>query len=138
MKVLFVRRGNNGIYPISQNQGESLINEGIEVYFFDIIGHGIIGYLGNIKKLKKRIKEIKPDIIHAHYSISAIVALLAGAKPLVVSLMGSDVKSERYFKLIIKLFNRFSWANIIVKSEDMKNDLGISKVEIIPNGIGFN
>jgi len=138
LKVLFVRSGNNGIDPISQNQGESLIKEGVEVFFFDIIGHGITGYLGNIKKLRKRIKELKPDIIHAHYSMSAFVASLAGAKPLVVSLMGSDVKSEKYFKLIIKLFNRFSWSNIIVKSEDMKNDLGISMVEIIPNGVDFD
>jgi teichuronic acid biosynthesis glycosyltransferase TuaC len=139
MKVLFVSSGNssNGISPIILNQGTSLQNQGASVAYFTIKGKGIIGYLKAIPKLQKFIKKNKFDIIHAHYSLSAFVATLSGAKPLVVSLMGSDVKSKKYFKLFIKLFNKFSWAKMIVKSEDMKLSLGIKEVEIIPNGVDF-
>ncbi|ARV06771.1 hypothetical protein BTO04_08770 [Polaribacter sp. SA4-10] len=140
MKVLFVSSGNsaNGISPIILNQGASLQNQGVSVTYFTIKGKGIRGYLKAIPKLQKFIKDNKFDIIHAHYSLSAFVATLSGAKPLVVSLMGSDVKSKKYFKLFIKLFNKFSWAKIIVKSEDMKLSLGIKEVEIIPNGVDFD
>jgi teichuronic acid biosynthesis glycosyltransferase TuaC len=139
MKVLFVSSGNsaNGISPIILNQGTSLQNQGVSVTYFTIKGKGIIGYLKAIPKLRKFIKENNFDIIHAHYSLSAFVATLSGAKPLVVSLMGSDVKAKKYFKFTIKLFNKFSWSKMIVKSEDMKLSLGIKEVEIIPNGVDF-
>jgi len=139
MNILFVSSGNSqvGISPIVKNQGESLRKQGVEIDYFTIKGKGIKGYLKNVKPLKQYLKQNQFDIVHAHYSMSAFVASLAGAKPLVVSLMGSDVKSDNYFKFIIRLFNQFSWSKIIVKSEDMKNDLGISKVEIIPNGVDF-
>jgi teichuronic acid biosynthesis glycosyltransferase TuaC len=139
MKVLFVSSGNssNGISPIILNQGTSLQNQGASVAYFTIKGKGIIGYFKAILPLRRQLKSNKYDIIHAHYSLSAFVATLSGAKPLVVSLMGSDVKSKKYFKLFIKLFNKFSWAKMIVKSEDMKLSLGIKEVEIIPNGVDF-
>ena len=140
MKVLFVSSGNsiNGISPIIKNQGESLIRQGVDLTYFIIKGKGIKGYLKNIKPLRELNKGNNFDLIHAHYSMSAFVASLAGAKPLVVSLMGSDVKSERYFKSIIKMFNKLFWSKIIVKSEDMKQSLGINSVEIIPNGVDFD
>lgn len=140
MKVLFISSGNSpqGISPIIENQGESLKEQGINVEFYTIKGKGLIGYLKSIIPLKKYIKFNNFDIFHAHYSMSAFIASLAGAKPLVVSLMGSDVKSEKYFKYIIKLFNWFSWTQIIVKSEDMKQSLGIEQVAIIPNGVDLD
>jgi glycosyltransferase involved in cell wall biosynthesis len=140
MKVLFVSSGNSrqGISPIIKNQGESLFNQGIDIHYFTIKGRGITGYLSNVKPLKKYLRQNKFNIIHAHYSLSAFVASLAGAKPLIVSLMGSDVKSKKYFKIVIKIFNFFSWNRIIVKSQDMKVALGIDKVELIPNGVNLD
>ena len=98
MKLLFVSSGNskNGISTIIKNQGVSLKNQDIELDFFTIEGKGIKGYLKSIPYLKKQLKENKYDIVHAHYSLSAFTASLAGAKPLIVSLMGSDVKSKGY------------------------------------------
>jgi len=140
MKVLFVSSGNSvkGISPIVSRQGESLKNRSVEIHFFTIIGKGFKGYLANLKKLKAIIKEFNPDIIHAHYSMSAYLATLAYAKPLVVSLMGSDVKSSVFSKFLIKLFNRLFWAHLIVKSEDMRQHLDISGVSVIPNGVDTN
>lgn len=143
MKVLFVCSGNSvlGISPIIKNQAESLIkfSPDLTIDYFCIIGKGLKGYMENIKPLRKQIKDNRYDIIHAHYSFSAFCASLAGAKPLVVSLMGSDVKANVLFKLLIKLFTFFyAWKAVIVKSEDMKRSLGLKKAYVIPNGVDMN
>ncbi len=92
MKVLFVRSGNKGIDPVTQNQGDSLTSEGCVIYYYDIIGKGIWGYLQNFSKLRKEIIRIDPDIIHAHYASSGFLSsLIPLKKRVVVSLMGSDI-----------------------------------------------
>lgn len=137
MKILFVSSGNskNGISSIVKNQGLSLQKQGIDLTYFSIIGKGVKGYLRNIKPLRNLLKKNNFDIVHAHYSMSAFVASLSGAKPLVVSLMGSDVQSDKFF---IYLFNRLFWSKIIVKSKAMKSHLGIKSAYVVPNGVDFN
>ncbi len=139
MQVLFISSGNteNGISPIVHNQGVSLMDLGHEVSFFTIKEKGIKGYLKHIFILRKFLKDKTYDIVHAHYSLSAIVASLAGVRPLVVSLMGSDVKGSPIFKYLIKTCNLLFWEKVIVKSEDMKETCGITKTEILPNGVDF-
>ena len=102
MRVLFVSSGNSvkGISPIIKNQGDSLVDMGVDLTYFTIKGKGFKGYSNSVFKLKKVLNKNEYDIIHAHYSLSAIVASFAGAKPLVVSLMGSDVKHNNYYKYI--------------------------------------
>ncbi|MDY0279185.1 MAG: glycosyltransferase family 4 protein [Salinivirgaceae bacterium] len=140
MKVLFVSSGNRaGISVIVRMQGQSLPQRGIVVNYFGIAGKGYIGYFKNVRKLRQVIKKNKPDLVHAHYSLSAIVASLAGAKPLVVSLMGSDVKAGGWIKIMLKFFNSFfRWKAVIVKSDDMYQSLGIHGAMVIPNGVDTN
>lgn len=143
MKILFVASGNSsvGISPIIKNQADSLMKylPNLTIDYFCIKGKGLKGYVKNIKPLRKQIKGNSYDIIHAHYSFSAFCASLAGAKSLVVSLMGSDVKASMLFKLLIKCFNfLFVWKAIIVKSEDMKQSLRIKKASVIPNGVDMD
>ena len=140
MKVLFVGSGNHGeISPIIKSQGDSLLSSSVEVEYFLIKGKGVRGYLRHVKSLRKYLRESSFDVIHAHYSLSAFTASLAGAKPLVVSLMGSDVKATASYKLLIRLFAwLFRWKEIIVKSKDMYDDLGISKARIVPNGVNLD
>ena len=137
MKVLFVSSGNatSGISPIIKNQGESLKQAGIELEYFPIKGKGLTGYLKNINKLKKFLKNEDFDIIHAHYSLTSFVATLAGAKPLIVSLMGSDVKEKTWVLFLIHFFKRFFWKKTIVKSEEMASVIGQNNVHVIPNGV---
>lgn len=139
MKVLFVGSGNHGkISPIIKSQGDSLVSENVVVDYFLIKGKGIKGYLKQIKPLKKYIRNNTPDVIHAHYSLSAFVASLSGAKPLVVSLMGSDVKASFLYKMVIRMFaSLFRWREIVVKSRDMYKDLKIKRAKIIPNGVNM-
>ena len=137
MKVLFVASGNHGkVSPVVKAQGDSLVKAGAEVEYFLIKGKGIKGYLGQILPLRSYWKKGHFDVVHAHFSFSSYVASLAHVKPLVVSLMGSDLKATRWNAKMIRLFSRvFHWREIIVKSNDMAADLQISEAHVIPNGV---
>jgi glycosyltransferase involved in cell wall biosynthesis len=140
MKVLFISSGNSesGISPIIKTQGESLKREGIDLSYFTIKEKGVKGYLKSILELRENLKSNSYEVVHAHYWLSAIVASLAGAKPIVASLMGDDVKASPYFRWIIYLFYHLSWSSVIVKSEDMYSVLKIKKAHIIPNGVDMS
>ena len=139
MKVLFVCSGNNkdGINIIIRNQGESLEKEGVDVDYFTIRGKGIASYVKHIFLLKEHLSRNQYDIIHAHYSFSAFTASLAGCKPLVVSLMGSDSNSNIFWKIILKLSARMFWDKTIVKSLSIKQSINIKDAILIPNGINL-
>ena len=137
MKVLFVSSGNTafGVSPITKNQGDSLALSGVEMSYFPITGRGLLNYTKNIIRLKCHLSRYKYDIVHAHYSLTAFVSTVAYAKPLIVSLMGSDIKLNCLTKLFVKIFSRFFWARTIVKSYKMGNSLGLSNIFVIPNGV---
>jgi glycosyltransferase involved in cell wall biosynthesis len=135
---LFVSSGNSGAAGFAvSNQSDSMKKSGFEVDYFLIKGKGAKGYLKNIKPLRKFIKEHgqKYDIIHAHYSYTALVATFAGIRPLVVSLMGTDILADAWYKRVIKFCSKFFWDITIVKSQDMYDQLGIKDSEVIPNGV---
>ncbi|MBN1337752.1 MAG: glycosyltransferase [Bacteroidales bacterium] len=140
IRVLFIASGNTkaGISPIVAKQGESLEKAGLKVDYFPITGKGIKGYLSVIPSIRKKIRSCGCDVVHAHYSFSGFSAALAFAgKPLVVSLMGSDIKMGRFWNRMIRLFSRLFWSATIVKSERMKSDSGLEKAWIIPNGVNL-
>ncbi len=136
MKVAFVSSGNSlkTISPIIKAQGDSLSRLGLDIEYVPIEGKGLWGYLKNIPAIKRKIKIENADIVHAHFSFSAFAASLAGAKPIVVSLMGWNIEKP-YLKLMIRIFNFLFWDACIVKSERMKISLGIKDVMLLPNGV---
>lgn len=144
MKILFLSSGNNttntGISPIIESQGKSLIKFGVDIQYFTIKGKGFKGYLKNRKRLKHQVKERSYDIIHAHYSLSGFLASLTFTKtPIVVSLMGSDIQMNKFWRFLIKINLKLFWSRIIVKSEKMKNHLALDKkVDVIPNGVNLD
>ena len=137
MNILFVSSGNTkeGISPIVYNQGLSLQDLGHQISILTIKEKGIKGYMKYIFILRNNLKYSSYDIVHAHYSLSAFAAALAGAKPMVVSLMGSDVKASPVLKYIIRIFKSVFWKKVIVKSEDMKASVKLSNVSVVPNGV---
>ncbi len=140
MKVLFVSSGNSkwGITPIVKAQGESLKKQGIELEFFPIQGKGMWGYLQNLPLLNRRLDEFRPDLVHAHYSVSAIAASLVCRAPMVVSLMGSDTVVSPINRMFIRFFDAIKWQESIVKSESMKHNIKLSNASIIPNGVDID
>ena len=141
MKVLFISSYKNEteVSPFVKSQGDSLSELGVEVSYFLIKTKGITGYIKSIFLLRSFLTKNTFDIYHAHYSFSGFVASLAGCKPLIVSLLGSDVLKSKKNRLFIRLFNWFfKWKFLIVKSEEMKEKLGIECAEVLPNGVNMN
>jgi glycosyltransferase involved in cell wall biosynthesis len=68
-----------------------------------IKGKGIFGYLKNLSKIKKKIREYKPDLIHAHYGLSGLLSNMQRAVPVVITFHGSEILS-----FIVNLLSSFS------------------------------
>lgn len=136
MRVLFVSSGNTGdVGVLVKNQANSLINAGISVDFFLIKGKGVFGYLKSVRHIRKTFLKGKYNLIHAHYSLSAFAASLAGRFPLVVSLMGSDAYLSDVLRLIARFFYHTSWDVTIVKTQRMKALLKMKRAIVLPNGV---
>jgi len=137
LKVLFVASANKGkIDPLVKAQGRSLEKQGVTIKYYEVKGRGLKGYLSNIPSLRKTIKQTNPDIIHAHYSFCGFAAALTLTnKPIVVSLMGSDIQAGAFFRNAIRLFYHRIWDAVIVKSPKMKLTLNLSEAHIMPNGV---
>jgi teichuronic acid biosynthesis glycosyltransferase TuaC len=136
MTVIHVGRSKEKekLSPIILSQGHSLTNIGVSVNYFAITGRGFIGYFKSIFRLRRYISTLKPDLVHAHYSLSGFVAAFATSKPIVVSLMGSFPKRNwRYY--LVKFFMSFLWKVTIVKSAATALQLKSNKLHIIPNGV---
>jgi len=58
---------------------------------------GVLGYFLMAPKVRKLLHELKPDVVNAHYASGyATTARLAGARPFVLSVWGSDVYDFPY------------------------------------------
>ncbi|MBN1217151.1 MAG: glycosyltransferase, partial [Candidatus Lokiarchaeota archaeon] len=148
MKVLFVLADNGGDFrrksPFIYSQGESLKKIGVEVDYFILKGKSFIKYIFGINQLKKHLKSNDYDILHAHYSYTGWTVYFASKKPLVVSLMGSDVFSrDNKIKKVINIFiikRVLALANaIICKSNNIKEAISRHKeIFVIPNGVDLD
>lgn len=140
MKILFVSSGNKKFEdsPIVRKQGESIKKAGADIEFYLIIDKGLAGYIKNIFRLRRFLKTNYYNLIHAHYSLSGMVASLASRLPVVVSLMGSDVQSRGIMAIVMSYFCRRKWKAVIVKSESMKKQEYLKESFVIPNGVDFN
>ena len=118
MKVLIVCSGNaNYISPFVKDQVESINKFDIETSYFFIEGKGILGYIKNLPRLKRELKRIKPDIIHAHYGLSGMLAVLQRKVPVVITFHGSDVNNKNV-RLISKFASRLKLPRCSCTSRD--------------------
>ena len=85
MRILEVSRYKDNFMsnqlPFVTEQGESLRDAGCEVDYFFVRGN----YVKAVGALKKKIQEFKPDVVHAHYGLSAITAELQSLVPVVTT-----------------------------------------------------
>lgn len=140
MKVLHVYRGygDGFLNPVVDNQINSLSSNSDEISIITYkISKGGFNYLKEVPKLHRFVKKYNNiDLIHAHYSFSGFLAILSFlGRPVVCSLMGSDVLSGNLFRRIIKFFNTYLWSKTIVKSNKMR-ELFPNTI-VIPNGVDF-
>ena len=101
MRVLLVHSGNavggdSARYTFVQEQGRSLEQLGCEVAYYAVVGKGIRGYLRNVKPLRKKIHEFQPDVVHAHFGLCGMVAVLASRKkvPVVITCHNGETLSK--------------------------------------------
>jgi glycosyltransferase involved in cell wall biosynthesis len=65
---------------------------GVLVHHLVAAWPGKSGYLTVLPRLMEMLRHLKPDLVHAHYLTSyGLLGVLAGARPLAVSMWGSDV-----------------------------------------------
>ncbi len=85
MRILLVSRYKDNFaahqLPFVTEQGEAIRALGHEVEYFLVKGN----YIKAVGALKTKIREFKPDIVHAHFGLSAITAELQSLVPVVTT-----------------------------------------------------
>ena len=135
MRILIVASIKKTYYaPFIIEQANSIIALGHTIEYFGVNGSGINGYLKNLSSLKNKIKQFKPDIIHAHYGLSGLLACLQRSVPVVVTYHGSDinVKNVRVFSKIAMCLSAF---NIFVSPKNVVLAKAKKKYVLQPCGV---
>ena len=115
MKVLIVANNKPGQFsPFVTEQVESLTKLGVEFDFFGVGGKGFNGYLSNLPALRHRIHDFQPDLLHAHYGLSGMLANLQRTVPVVTTYHGSDIHSKGLNLSVSRVTARYSAYNIFV------------------------
>lgn len=87
-----------------RDQVDEVRRRGIEVDVFEF-ARGRNEYLPATRRLRSLLRRERFDLVHAHYGLAGWVARLAGAKPLVVTFHGTDVRHH----LVGPLSHRLAW-----------------------------
>jgi teichuronic acid biosynthesis glycosyltransferase TuaC len=74
-----------------RDQIDEIRRHGIEVEVFSF-PPGSSQYIPAAARLRRLLRRERFDLVHAHYGLTAWCAVLAGARPLVVSFHGTDVR----------------------------------------------
>ena len=96
MKILIVCRwhGDHAAAFIME-QVNALRSLGHDVQYVTAKKGGIRGYMELYRNLRKAIREIQPDIVHAHYGICGLIANLQRQVPVVTTYPGSDINNKK-------------------------------------------
>lgn len=157
LRIFIIQSGtydtsNKPIYSItSKRQLESLEHLGNTVAIGLVTSRtSISGVRENIKRLKKEIKDFKPDVVHSHYGsvVGYVAHKAADGIPLVTSFCGDDLLgtpingiSWRIREFITRKFSQLTAKrsnHIIVKSPNLMDQLTTvqkNKTTVVPNGI---
>ena len=119
LKILVVGAWHNGyLSSFVEEQILPLRALGLQVVRYGITGKGLIGYLRCLPALKRAIQQHQPDLIHAHYGLSGLLANLQRRVPVVTTYHGSDINvpAVRRFS---KIAMRLSAHNIFVSQRNV-------------------
>ncbi len=87
-----------------RDQVDEVRRRGVEVDLFEF-ARGRREYLPAARRLRALLRRQRFDLVHAHYGLAGWVAKLAGARPLLVSYHGTDVRHH----LVGPLSRRLAW-----------------------------
>lgn len=138
MRVLIVASFNkNRFAPFIVEQADALKQQHCELEWFGLQGKGLSGYLKNLPSLKRTINDFHPDIIHAHYGLTGLLANLQRSVPVVTTYHGSDINDKKALPFS-KWAMRLSVWNIFVSRKTLEIAKPKSKLTLLPCGIGFS
>lgn len=104
MKILIIGRYKpqfpQNLLPFVLEQGESLRQLGIDIEYMPVRGNYILA----VRNLKRKIRECKPDIVHAHFGLSAITAELQSLVPVVTTFHNGETLNW-HVNLMTSLFS---------------------------------
>lgn len=146
MRVLIVsnmyptrERPEFGVFVRDQLEALGRI-EGVEPELYVFEGGGIKAYRKAVAPLKKHLKERDYDLVHAHYGLTGWVARKAGAKPLLVTLHGTDVYDKRAGRISRSVAKKVD--QVAVVSEELGGALGKLKtknpIAVMPTGVNLH
>ena len=146
MKILIVASDKGGKFaPFIEEQIAALQQEGVQIIRYGVTGKGITGYLSELPALRRLIRAERPDIVHAHFGLSGLLANLQRLVPVVTTYHGSDINVPKILRLskiamCLSAFNIFvSKRNIAIairrKGEEAKRLSG--KYALLPCGVNI-
>ena len=139
MRVLIVSRYKKQyathVLPFVAEQFASLKDAGCEAELFLLQGN----YWKQWKALRRKIREFKPDVIHAHYGLSCLLTNMATRRvPVVSTYHGSDINLPKV-RSFSKMAMRLSAWNIFVSKRNMALAGAVEgkKASLVPCGINI-
>lgn len=138
MKILIVASFNKGRFaPFILEQVDALKDAGCQIEYYGLQGKGLNGYLKNLPTLKRKIKEFRPDIVHAHYGLSGLFANLQRRIPVVATYHGSDINDPKVLRFS-KMAMRLSAWNIFVSRKTLEIARPLNKYTLLPCGVDLS
>lgn len=138
MKILVVSRYKEK-YPSRQapfvtEQAEAVRALGHEIEYYLVMGSYIKQYFA----LRKKIKEYKPDIIHAHYGLAAIIAELQCLVPVVTTFHNGE--THRWYVNLVSSLCSMLANHVIYVAPHIRQKLYFKakNYSIIPCGISLD
>ena len=140
MKILVVSRYKAQyaahVLPFVAEQFASLRDAGCEAELFLLRGN----YLKQWKSLRRKIREFRPDVIHAHYGLTCLVASLVTRRvPIVSTYHGSDINNPKV-RLFSKMAMKLSAWNIFVSKRNrmLAGAVEGMKASLVPCGVALS
>ena len=119
MKILIIASDKGGRFaPFIEEQVVALQARGVQIIRYGVTGHGIMGYLRELPALRRLIRAERPDIVHAHYGLSGLLANLQRIVPVVTTYHGSDINVPKILRFS-RIAMRLSAFNIFVSRRNL-------------------
>ena len=144
MKTLIIASDKGDKFvPFIEEQIAALQQAGVEIIRYGVTGKGIAGYLRELPALRRMIRTERPDIVHAHYGLSGLLANLQRRVPVLTTYHGSDINKPSILRFS-KIAMRLSAFNIFVSKRNVSialspNSLIASRLQnryaLLPCGI---
>lgn len=146
MRVLIVsnmyptrERPEFGVFVRDQLEALGRI-DGVEPELYVFEGGSVRAYRKAVKPLRQHLAQHRYDVVHAHYGLTGWVARRAGARPLVVTLHGTDVYDKRAGRISRSVARKAD--QIAVVSEDLGGALGKLRTKrplvVLPTGVNLS